>query len=146
MNTLLALRDSSPLRFGLALGYTLFVIIILVQPTHQPMIDLRIARETPSMIDQLWFGAGHMLLFLMMALLWLWAFYHQLPLCPAVWLAFSVTLLIGVGSEIGQFMISSRDPSIFDLAMDTIGTSLPLLMVWLLRHRHEPSLTSVRIL
>lgn len=144
MNKLLSLLESAPLRSGIALGYTLFVIIILVQPNRQPVIDLHIARETPGLMDQLWFGVGHMMLFAVMALMWLWSFYQRLPLFPALVMAFSVTLLVGVGTEIGQFLISSRDPSLFDLFADFVGTMLPLLAAWMLLHNKQNHL--VRIL
>ncbi|MFN8371940.1 MAG: VanZ family protein [Anaerolineae bacterium] len=135
MEKLFALRESSPLRFGAALGYTLFVIIILIQPNRQPVIDLHIARETPSLLDQVWFGVGHTLLFAAMALIWFWSFYQRLPLYPAAVMAASVALLVGMGTEIGQFIVSSRDPSLWDLGADAFGILLTMVVVYLLLHR-----------
>ena len=130
LNKLYTLADSSPLRFGVALGYTLFVVIILVQPTHQPVIDLHLSQETPSLMNQLWFGVGHMLLFAVMVLLWAFSFYQRLPLQAAVTLAFCVGLLLGVGTEIGQLIVSARDPSIFDLMTDVLGSALSAIMLY----------------
>jgi VanZ family protein len=132
LNKLLTLVDSSPVRFGVALGYTLFVTIILVQPTRQPVIDLHLAQETPSLMSQLWFGVGHMLLFAAMTLLWAFSFSQRLPLRAALTIAFCIALLMGVGTEIGQLIVSSRDPSIFDLAMDTVGAGLAAILAYLM--------------
>jgi VanZ family protein len=130
LNKLHTLTDSSPLRFGIALGYTLFVVIILVQPTHQPVIDLHLSQETPSLMSQLWFGVGHMLLFALMVLVWAFSFYQRLPLQAAVTLAFCIALLFGVGTEIGQLIVSARDPSLFDLMTDGLGAALSVITLY----------------
>jgi VanZ family protein len=140
MNKLLSLVNYAPLRMGVALGYTIFVVIILVQPNRAPVIDLHLAVETPSLMNQLWFGVGHALLFAVMSLAGCFSFCHRLPLRAALTLAFSVALIVGVGTEIGQLIVSARDPSLFDVAMDFVGASLPMLALWLLFRGKQDSL------
>ncbi|NWF67665.1 MAG: VanZ family protein [Chloroflexi bacterium] len=137
MSKLLDSRHYLPLRFGVALGYTIFVLIILLQPARQPVIDLHIAQEPPSLERELWFALGHVVLFTALSALWYWGFSGHLPLRAAALLAFCVALLIGVGSELAQLMTTSRNLSLLDLSANAFGGLLLILLIYGISRRRR---------
>ncbi len=124
--------SAPPVRWLVALVWTLWISIILIQPEAQPVIDIGLRPAPPSFERELVFTAGHVIAFGVTALLWWWVMTRYTANPRALIVSVCITLIIGIVTESLQAYAPDRHPSIADLLANVAGASLVAL--WLYRH------------
>ena len=118
------------LRWGLALAWTAWLALILVQPGAQPVIDIGMQPAPPTLERELGFALAHIVAFALLTVLWWWAFRRHVTLPRALWLAIAIALLVGVVTETLQTLAPDRYPSLLDYSANILG---PLCAAWGIR-------------
>ena len=119
--------DSAPVRWLLALGWTLWLSIILIQPEAQPVIDLGLRPAPFSLEREIAFTIAHIVAFMLTTTLWSWAFVFTLPPGRALQIAIAVALLVGVFTETMQTFAPDRYPSLVDYLANVVGVLIATL-------------------
>ncbi|MFG6490251.1 VanZ family protein [Roseateles sp. BYS78W] len=88
---------------------------------------LALSAAPPAAITTGWDKANHALAFASLAFSAVWAFWQQPRLWPRL---VAVLLAYGIGIEIAQSFIPSRDADWHDVVADSVGIALGLLVAW----------------
>lgn len=124
--------SAPPIRWLVALLWTLWISIILIQPEAQPVIDIGLRPAPPSFERELVFTTGHVIAFGLTALLWWWVMTRYTANPRALIVAVGIALIVGTVTESLQAYTPDRHPSIADFLANVTGASLVAL--WLYRH------------
>lgn len=135
MQAILNIFDFWLMRWSITLGWTAVLVIILVQPEAQPIVNTGVQPAPPSFQRELAFVTLHIVSFCLTTLLWIWAV-RQSPL----WGALSVALLIGIVTEFLQALAPGRTPQLIDFLANGLGVLVAFLS-WRFWHQRvvEPS-------
>jgi VanZ family protein len=136
----LGILKSHPVRWLLALAYTLLVTVMLVQSSGQPMIGPPAPPGPPSLLRELELTMGHIVAFSGLVVLWWWAMQAILSPPRALFVAVGFAVIFGFMSELAQTLVSDRQASLFDLAVNwtsTVFTAAFILEKWR-DTRHPP--------
>lgn len=144
----LGILKSTPVRWSLALSYTLLVTVMLVQSSGQPIVGPPAPPGPPSLLREIELTLGHVAAFSGLVVLWWWAMQAILPPPRALFVAVGFAVIFGFLSEIAQTLVSDRQASLFDLAVNwttTVFTAAFILEKWrdtrrpMHQRRSEPS-------
>lgn len=126
------LPQSAALRWACALGWTVILLVVLLQSSSQPVIGPPAPPGDPSLARELVLTLGHVVGFAGLTVLWWWALSWRLRLRSALLLAVLVALSIGIFSELAQAAVPDRAASWFDLVVN-IGVTL--VTAWAIERR-----------
>jgi VanZ family protein len=111
------------LRWGLALGYSAFLIAYLLQQPGSPAVEIVAPVAAPDWKREVAFTIGHILGFGVLFLLWYAALKRDIPARAAL-TAFVIALAIGLLGEGLQSLLPDRNASLYDMTMNTVGMGL----------------------
>lgn len=109
---------SLPVRWLIALVYTLLVTILLVQSSSQPLIGPPAPAGAPDLKREIELTLGHVGAFSGLVVLWWWALAAILPTPRALFVTVVFAILCGLLTEMAQTLVADRQPSLFDLAVN----------------------------
>ncbi|MEL6405047.1 MAG: VanZ family protein [Chloroflexota bacterium] len=118
-------------KLSVAIGWTIFLSILLLQPSAQPVINTGVQGAPPSFERELLFSTGHVLTFGFTFLLWCWALalriqWQLVALC-------AVLMLYGVLAEQVQSTVPGRSAQWWDMLANGLG----VLMAYGAWHAYE---------
>lgn len=126
----LGILQSRPMRWALAIGWTLLLTLLLLQPEADPIIDLGLPGGR-SLLREIFFSALHLLAFALTFTLWFWTLRSALP-ARASWLAaVLIALALGVATEALQSLTLDRHASVIDLIANFCGVLITARAIWL---------------
>ena len=120
---LLKIFASTPIRWLLAIAYTLLITVILLQSAVQPVIDTGIPPGPPSFERELFFSIMHVLGFGLLTVLWWWALLVYLPHRRALIVAVVIALVFGAVTEWLQGFAPDRAVQITDFLANCAGVA-----------------------
>lgn len=123
---------ASPARWLLALAWTGWITLILVQSEAQPVVDLGIPPGSDTLERELFFTSAHLAAFAVLAALWWWALAAHLPGRRALVIAVVVAVGTGLATEWLQTFTPDRHFQLSDLIADVAGA---LLAAWRIKRR-----------
>ncbi len=112
------LLDQPVLRWGIALAWTGLILILMLTPSDRPVVEDTSATFGGTDYTD---AVGHLVLFGTLAVLWWAALACHRPISTAFYLALSLSLLIGISTEIAQNWVPERGTSLLDLIANTSG-------------------------
>ncbi|MEL6524894.1 MAG: VanZ family protein [Chloroflexota bacterium] len=106
-------------KLSVAISWTIFLSILLLQPSAQPVINTGVQGAPPSFERELLFSTGHVLTFGFTFLLWCWALalriqWQLVALC-------AVLMLYGVLAEQVQSTVPGRSAQWWDMLANGLG-------------------------
>lgn len=116
-------------RWTVALVYTLFVTVLLVQSSSQPVVGPPAPPGAPDLRREIELIAGHVVVFAVLVVVWWWALSAILPVTRAMFVTLGFALIYGVITELAQVAVADREPSLFDVAVNwtvTVATGINL--------------------
>jgi VanZ family protein len=128
MKTLLNLANNRFIRWGLALAWTLYLTILLLQPELHPIIPTGIPTAPPSFEREVFFTVVHLVFFGITAVLWAFALEKEMSLTMALLIVAIFLLSYGFVIELAQGTVQGRSPQIWDILADIVGVSLGLAL------------------
>lgn len=139
----LALVTHPLFRHALALGFTLFTTVLLVQSSSKPMVGPPAPPGAPDLKREIELTIGHIVAFGTLVSLWWWALLPDFPSKRALFVAVGFALIYGVITEIAQSAVPDREVSLFDVAVNWSTTALTAY--WIVRRQRgsEPISASV---
>ncbi len=129
-NAVLRIMQSTPARWSLAIGWSLLLTLLLLQPEADPLIDLGLPGGQ-SLGREILFSALHLLAFALTCFLWFWTLRSSLPLRGSLLAAVLIALALGIGTEALQSLTLDRHASVFDLLANIGGVLTAARMIWL---------------
>lgn len=130
MATILPLIQNRPLRWIIALCWTAFMAVLLVQPENQPIISTGIPPAPPTLGRELLFTAGHLIGFSVTCALWFWAWFGHLNLVNSLLMSITITVVFGSITEYLQAYSPERSPSLFDFLANCAGALFVAYIIW----------------
>ncbi|MEM6528747.1 MAG: VanZ family protein [Chloroflexota bacterium] len=115
----------SLLRAGLALGFTMLMVIIMLRPELQTIAGIPILKIAAHYHVSL---LGHVLTFALMFTLWCWALIPHFNATSAPYIAALVVLTPGTAGEFLQSFIPGRYPSGADFLANVVGVGFAWVM------------------
>lgn len=115
-------NTSAPIRWALTLLWTGGLLYLMLSPAGE--------NSTASRISKLFGGTeltdaiGHVFLYAVLALLWIWALSLHLPERQAALMALTIALLLGFSLEFAQQFVSARGSTLIDYAANFLGVLL----------------------
>lgn len=112
----------APIRWGLALLWTAGLLYLMLSPAGEG--------TTASWISSLFGGTeitdaiGHVFLYAVLALLWIWVLSLHLPERQAALIALIIALLLGFSLEFAQRFVSERGSTLIDYTANAFGVLL----------------------
>ena len=128
MNTLLRFANHRFTRWGLALAWTLYLTILLLQPELQPIIPTGLQPAPPSFEREVFYTSIHLLFFGITAVLWCFAL--EKDLSPMMVLLIAALFLVSYGfvTELAQGTVPGRTPQVGDMLANITGVCLGLAL------------------
>ena len=130
MNQLDHALNLTPVRWTLAIGWTLLLTLFLLQPEADPLIDLGLPRGESTLLRELFFSALHLLAFALTCFIWFWtlrgAFNPRISLFAAVLIA----IALGIATETLQTLTLDRHASLIDLIANIGGALIAVRLIW----------------
>lgn len=121
------LPDQPAHRWVIALAWTALAVVLLVQPSGQPVIGPAAPPGPPSLRRELLLTTGHVVMFATLTVVWWWALRRSVrwALSGAVLIA----LALGFATELAQTLVPDRNASLYDLAVNTLVTLATALAI-----------------
>jgi VanZ family protein len=123
-NTARTFLSHTAVRWLMALTWTVWISIILIQPESQPVIDIGVRPAPPSLEREIVFTTLHIIAFSLMTGLWWWVFYERWPLKRALVTAVILAVIMGAFTETMQSFAPDRYPSWNDFIANFTGALL----------------------
>lgn len=120
--TPLNVLTSLPVRWSIALAYTVVATILLVQSSLQPIIGPPAPTGPLTLERELLLTVAHFVTFLLLVVVWWWAARALLPAPRALFVAVGFALIFGIITEIAQTAMVDRQASLYDLAVNWTAT------------------------
>lgn len=121
--------EPAPIRWLLAIAWTAWMVLVLVQPEAHPVVNLGI-RPAPYFLErETFFTIAHISGFIVLTLAWWWALRTRLPSGYALLAAIVIAVTISGLTEWLQSFTPDRHPSFEDLAANAAGSLLAALRV-----------------
>ena len=130
MNRLYHISQAGPLRWALALGWSLLLTLFLLQPEADPVIDLGLPRGDSSLEREILFSALHLLAFAVTCNLWYWALARFFSLRASLYAAVAIAIALGIATEALQTFTLDRHASWLDLAANSAGALIAARIIW----------------
>ena len=130
MDRLSAVFKVAPLRLALAVGWSLLLSLLLLQAEADPVIDLGIPRGENTLARELAFSSLHLLAFGWTLLCWFWALPREWRPRSVLIAACSITIALGVLTEVLQTYTLDRHASWLDLAANISGAVAAAWLIW----------------
>jgi VanZ family protein len=105
----------------LAPAATALLVVLLLQPEQQPIINTGIPPGPPSLARDLFFITGHILWFGLLVVLWRWTFTMRFHPSSALLLAILIALVVGTSTEFAQRLVPGRGATLVDLLANYVG-------------------------
>ena len=118
------LTHSSVLRSFIAYGWTIALLVTLLQSSQQPVMGPAAPPGNPDMRRELLLTVGHIIGFGGLTLVWWWLLDVFLPLRRALILAVTIALSLGVLTELLQSLVPDRNASLYDMGVNALVTLL----------------------
>jgi VanZ family protein len=129
-NTARTFFSHTAVRWLMALAWTVWISIILIQPESQPVIDIGVRPAPPSLEREIVFTTLHIIAFSLMTGLWWWAFYERWPLKRALIAAVILAIIMGAFTESMQSFAPDRYPSWNDFIANFTGALLTAYSIY----------------
>jgi VanZ family protein len=129
---MLATNRAKPLhvfRWMLAPAATALLVVLLLQPEPQPIINTGIPPGPPSLARDLFFITGHILWFALLVVLWRWTLSMRFHPFSALLLAILIALVVGTSTEFAQKFVPGRGATLVDLLANYVGIGLAVIGV-----------------
>lgn len=118
------------LRWGLALAWTFFLTVLLLQPEVNQIIPTGIAPAPPSFEREALFTVAHLICFSLTALLWGFALSKDVPLTMSLVIAAVFLLSYGFVTELAQGNVAGRSPQLGDIVANITGIVIGLSLFY----------------
>lgn len=118
------------LRGCLALAWTAFLCLLLLQPEADPLVDLGIPEGENTLLRELAFGAVHLAAFAFTCSLWTWALAARFRLQNSVLAAVTISLALGCLTELAQGFTPDRHASWLDIGANIAGSLMAARVLW----------------
>ena len=109
------------LRWGCALGWTVLLVVVLLQPSSDPIVGPAAPPGPPTLAREILLTTAHIVGFSGLTALWWWALRSYVVEARALLLAVVLALGIGVLTELGQASVPDRSASVFDLVVNSLS-------------------------
>lgn len=128
MTSLLRFANNRFIRWGIALAWTLYLTILLLQPELQQLIPTGIPPAPPSLEREIFFTVMHLFFFGTTAVLWCFALEKELAPTMALLIAAIFLLSFGFVTELAQGTVAGRTPQMGDMLANITGVCLGLAL------------------
>ena len=132
MNQIVSWFQHRPLRWTLAIAWSTFITIVLIQPEADPIINLGLPTGPQTFLRELFFSSLHLLAFAITCALWQWALSASMPVRASIALGCVLAIGLGASTEYLQTLSPDRYPSWTDLIANCSGA---LLAAWFILRR-----------
>lgn len=130
MNRLYHIIQAGPLRWALAIAWSLTLTLLLLQPEADPVIDLGLPRGDSSLEREIFFSALHLLAFAMTCGLWFWALARYIDRRASLYAAVLIAIGLGIATETLQTLTEDRHASLIDLIANLGGALIAARIIW----------------
>jgi VanZ family protein len=117
------------IRWLAASTLTALLTILLLQPAEKPVIDTGIPPGPPSLGRDIFFIAGHIILFGLLVVLWRWTLITRFTPQSALLIAVLIALIVGTTAEIAQNLIPDRSATLVDFLSNGVGALLAVVAI-----------------
>lgn len=117
------------IRHVIALGWTLFSTVLLVQSSSRPVVGPPAPPGAPDLWREVQLTTGHIVVFSLLVCLWWWAAQSYLPSHRALFVAVVFAAIYGFLTEAAQVFTTTRNPSLYDVVVNWIV--IAITAVWL---------------
>lgn len=131
---------SAPVRWALALAYTLFLTLLLIQSSGHPYVGQPAPPGPPDFRREVFLTTGHIIGFSVLTWLWWWTLLPKLPSHRALFASVGFALIFGAMTEFAQIAVPDRSASWFDLLTNWVVTFAAAQVIqrvvvpWQIRH------------
>ena len=132
-NLVIGKLQASPVRWSVAIGWTLLLTLLLLQPEADPLIDLGLPGGQ-SLWREIFFSALHLLAFALTCIVWFWTLRSALPSRRSLLVATLIALALGITTEALQSLTLDRHASVIDFLANIGGV---LIAARLLAQRYR---------
>ena len=119
-----------PLRWLAAVGWTLLLTLLLLQPEADPVIDLGLPQGDSSLQREIFFSALHLLAFALTCVAWFRALAGAFAARTSLIIAVLIALALGILTESLQTLTLDRHASWIDLLANAAGTLAAARLIW----------------
>jgi len=130
MNHVEDILNLGPVRWTLAIGWTLLLTLFLLQPEAEPLIDLGLPRGPNTIQRELFFSALHLLAFAITCLVWHGALRCAFNPRNSLFAALLVAIALGLATEALQSLTLDRHASLIDLIANIGGALIAARFIW----------------
>jgi VanZ family protein len=128
----LGILKSTPVRYVLAITWTLYSTVLLVQSSGNPVVGRPAPPGPPTMDREIILTIGHIVVFSTLVILWQWALSTFRPVRAALFVATGFAVIFGVISELAQFAVPDRTVSLGDLSVNVLAAlGASLVIGWM---------------
>ncbi len=124
-------------RWLMAIGWSLWIGILLVQSESNPLIDIGIQSGPRTLIRDILAAGAHLLAFGTACGLWFWAWSGYLRLLPSLALACCIAICLGGLTEYLQTFSPGRHPSWVDFIANCAGIFIVACFIWYTQADHQ---------
>ena len=126
-------------RYVLALIYTVFVTILLLQSSSEPLIGPPAPPGPPSLRREILLTTGHLSVFALLTFIWWWALMPILSSARALYLTVRFCLVFGIVTELAQTFSIHRSVSVIDAGANITSVLLTAWAISAYRNRRQKS-------
>ncbi|MCL4249469.1 MAG: VanZ family protein [Anaerolineae bacterium] len=126
-------------RYVLALVYTVFVSILLLQSSSEPLIGPPAPPGPPSLRREILLTTGHLSVFTLLTFIWWWALLPILSSERALRFSVRFCLVFGIVTELAQTFSIHRSVSVIDAATNITAILLTAWAISAYRNRRQKS-------
>lgn len=130
MNHVEGILNLGPLRGLFAIGWTLLLTLLLLQPEAEPVIDLGLPRGPNTIQRELFFSALHLLAFALTCCMWFWALRSAFNPRTSLFAAILIAIALGIITEALQSLTLDRQASLVDLIANIGGALIAARFIW----------------
>ncbi len=130
MNQAIQFMQLSPVRWLLAILWSLLLTLFLLQPEADPLIDLGLPRGDSTVQRELFFSALHLLAFALTCMMWFWALRGALNPRSSLMAAIFIAIALGIVTEALQTLTLDRHASLIDLIANIGGALIAARIIW----------------
>lgn len=129
MEKLFALLQKWPVRWLAAIGWSLWISNLLIQPEGY-LHNMGVPSGPNTPVRELAFTAVHLVTFAIACVLWFWAWLGHASVLASLALAAVITLGIGTLTEYQQTFVSDRYFSWGDFIANYVGALIAAGLIW----------------
>lgn len=128
MQIFLSFANNRILRWVLALSWTFYLTVLLLQPEMNPVIPTGIPTAPPSFEREILFTIAHLIFFGLTALFWCLALEKELSPTMALLIAALFLCSYGFVTELAQATVPGRSPQLGDILANITGIGIGLAL------------------